>query len=80
MDKEKAREEIARIIRRHTHHSSETIADAIIGAGYGNIEEALTEFAERLKANGKFYEARFFRNKIEVNKVIDETLKEMLKK
>lgn len=50
MDNQIAREEIARIIRRHTHHSSETIADAIIGAGYGKVEQYQEEI-ERLKVD-----------------------------
>ena len=84
MDKQKAIEEMTEALSIHTCYDEwqakeyglecidlDLTARHLVNAGYGNIAQTLTEFAERLKE--KFSECNTYaRNKI------DETLKEFL--
>lgn len=51
-------------------------ARTLINAGYGNIEQILTEFVDKLKYQ---MELNGYRSLVH-NQIIDETLKEFLKK
>lgn len=87
MDKQKDRAEIAQIITDNDCCSSNAIARYIVENGYGNIEQALTEFAERLKDKISLLrfcdvattEYEYYHSALnDVTYDIEETLKEFL--
>lgn len=68
-------------------HHRELVAEVLVNKGYGNIEQALTEFVEKVKFNLKercVSVAGFDLEDVEIDganvvQQIDETLKEFLK-
>lgn len=53
------------------------IATALVNAGYGDIKQALEDYATKLHNNIVVYLKRDFDTREEVCKIIDETLKEV---
>lgn len=79
MNKQRWKDDIAKELeyaKKYPYiHTSEEMAERLVGfCGYGNIKQALTEFAERLKNNitGEELEDE------DVYDAIDNTLKEFL--
>lgn len=71
-------EENGRSIQKEAFADCRAIAEELVNAGYGNIEQALTEFAERLKKNKDCYANPRSGAVLAVTiRQIDETLKEM---
>lgn len=56
---------------------SKTIALDLINAGYGDVKQALEDYATKLHNNIVVYLKRDFDTREEVCKIIDETLKEV---
>lgn len=91
MDKQKAIEEMAKALSKHTRYDEwqakeygldridiDLTAEHLVSAGYGNIQQVLTEFSERLKE--VIHERDYVNGYAEIGlcEEIDETLKEFL--
>lgn len=81
MDKQKMIEEMETVVCSSCNHEGmakrcpKRISETLVNAGYGNVRQALTEFAEKVKR--QIYGEELFDE--DIWEIIDETLKEFLK-
>lgn len=83
MNKQKEIEQIAKIldgaecVEDALFVDFDGMAKALVNAGYGDVKQALEDYATKLHNNIVVYLKRDFDTREEVCKIIDETLKEV---